>query len=579
MVKIVVGVNDLFSTNPELKDEWDYEKNEMKPTEVTAGSHKKVWWKCKCGHEWYQAISSRLLENDRGCPYCSGRAAIPGINDFETLYPHLAKEWNYSKNIGLTPNTLLPFSNKKVWWVCRKGHEWQATIDARTNKGRNCPYCSNQKVLKGYNDLQSVYPNLAAEWNYERNHGVSPDQITAYTGKKYWWKCEKGHEWEATVSSRVSGNGCRQCSRELRTSFSEQAVFFYLKKVFPNAINGFSDDSISEIDIYIPELRFGIEYDGQFYHTDSNRDSKKNEVLKAKGIHLVRIKENSKIDFGEKPFIETDNCFYYDPRNKKNLNTIIERILIILNVESMPIIDLEKDQTLIWSQYIEMTKANSLEALFPDVAAEWDYTKNGNLTPDKVTFRSGKRVWWKCKKCGREWQASISHRTNGTGCPNCASEKISEKISKLVPGENDLVTKNPEIAEEWDYEKNFGIKPQNIYYRSSTVVWWKCRYCGNEYKASVVQRTQLHTLCNKCTYAIRNGSLEEKNPELLKEWDYEKNVDLNPRFVTPGSAKKAWWKCSVCGYSWQSRIAHRVNGCGCPRCAKGIIAQKNEKSS
>ena len=567
------GFNDLATTNPELADEWNYDKNEgLTPSEITNGSRKKVWWKCKQGHEWYQEIHNRLLENDRGCPFCSGRLAIPGVNDLLTLFPSLSSEWNYPKNSGLDPHSLNASSNKKVWWICQKGHEWEATIDSRTYKGRNCPYCSNQRVLKGYNDLQSVYPDLSKEWNYNKNNGIKPDQVIAYTGKKYWWICQKGHEWEATVSSRVRGNGCGQCSKEMKTSFPEQAIFYYIKQVFPSTINGYSDDGISEIDVYIPERRFGIEYDGQFYHTDLRKDERKDNIIKSKGISLLRIKEKAELDYAEKPYIEIDNSIYYNPNKKDLLNLVIRRVFNILKVEQIPSIDIEKDRFIIWSQYIINEKKKSLTALFPDIAEEWNYDRNGELTPDKVTYRSGKKVWWKCKRCGTEWQASISHRTSGTGCPKCALEKIAKKASKLISGVNDLVTKCPEIAEEWNYEKNAGIDPNNIYYKSQAVVWWKCKYCGNEYQASVGQRARLNTMCNKCTYAIRNGSLKEKCPELLKEWDYEKNIGLDPKYVSTGSAKKAWWKCSVCGHSWQSRIAHRVNGTGCPECSRKSIS-------
>ncbi len=84
--------------------------------------------------------------------------------------PTLMAEWNWEKNnaLDLDPKTLTLGSNKKVWWKCSKGHEWQATINHRNN-GRGCPHCSGRKVLKGYNDLATVNPKLATEWNYDKN--------------------------------------------------------------------------------------------------------------------------------------------------------------------------------------------------------------------------------------------------------------------------------------------------------------------------------------------------------------------------------------------------------------------------
>ena len=101
-------------------------------------SAKRVWWKCSKGHEWQACLSHR--NKGSGCPYCSGRYAIKGDNDLQTVNPTLANDWNFEKNDGLTPMDVLPNSNKKVWWKCSEGHEWQARIADR-NKGRGCPIC------------------------------------------------------------------------------------------------------------------------------------------------------------------------------------------------------------------------------------------------------------------------------------------------------------------------------------------------------------------------------------------------------------------------------------------------------
>jgi uncharacterized Zn-finger protein len=130
-----------------LSNEWNYDKNgNLKPEDFTINSHAKVWWKCKNGHEWEAMIKSR--NNGNGCPYCSRRYAVEGVNDLQTINPTLANEWNDEKNDGLTPTKVLPNSNKKVWWKCKNGHEWQATI-AHRNNGRGCPYCSGRKKLQG----------------------------------------------------------------------------------------------------------------------------------------------------------------------------------------------------------------------------------------------------------------------------------------------------------------------------------------------------------------------------------------------------------------------------------------------
>ena len=126
--------------------------------------------------------------------------------------PNLSIEWNYERNGSLKPEHYKANSNKKVWWKCENGHEWQATISSR-NRGVGCPYCKGQKVIAGYNDLKTLNPKLANEWNYEKNNGLTPSDVLPKSGKKVWWKCEYGHEWQATIANRSNGTGCPICKK------------------------------------------------------------------------------------------------------------------------------------------------------------------------------------------------------------------------------------------------------------------------------------------------------------------------------------------------------------------------------
>ena len=161
-----VFMNSLLKDNAELMKEYNYAKNSgLDLAKITTGSDKKIWWKCALGHEWEASISSR--KSGSGCPYCSNQKIMSGYNDLATINPKLAAEWNYEKNGELLPSMIAPNSNRKVWWKCKKGHEWQNAPGRRKNNG--CPFCSNQRILPGYNDLATINPRLAAEWNYEKN--------------------------------------------------------------------------------------------------------------------------------------------------------------------------------------------------------------------------------------------------------------------------------------------------------------------------------------------------------------------------------------------------------------------------
>ncbi|MGG0237780.1 zinc-ribbon domain-containing protein [Bacillus rhizoplanae] len=210
--KVLKGFNDLSTLNPKLAKEWHPNKNgELQPTQFTLGSDKKIWWQCDKGHEWEAKVDQRSRLKS-GCPYCSGNRAIIGETDLATLMPELSTQWHPTKNLNLSPSQIKKSSNKKVWWLCDKGHEWEAVISARSN-GTGCPYCSGQRVAVGENDLATLNPYLAKEWHPYKNGDLLPIHFTKSSGKKIWWLCEIGHEWESTIANRNNGNGCPHCRK------------------------------------------------------------------------------------------------------------------------------------------------------------------------------------------------------------------------------------------------------------------------------------------------------------------------------------------------------------------------------
>lgn len=560
MTKLERGVNDLKTTNPDVAEEWNHDKNgDVNASDVLPGSHKKVWWICSKGHEWEAEIKSRC--NGNNCPYCSGRYAVKGKNDLQTVNPTIAKEWCYEKNIGLTPADVLPNSGKKVWWKCKKGHNWQTTVYDRS-KGNGCPYCSGQRILKGFNDLQTVNPALAIEWNYEKNGDLKPEDVTANNGKKVWWRCSKGHEWQAKIYHRNNGSGCPICKSERNTSLPEFAIVYYLKKSGIEVKHSYKEHGY-ELDVFIPSYKAAIEFDGFFWHKNKLlKDLEKNRKCDNDGIKLYRIRE-------ELPPLNDTSIDYFIQKDKKiDLSKAIERIIYEITGISADV-DLERDSIDIENlrEYIE--KDNSLLILNPNVAKEWNNEKNGKLKPEFFASNSSKKVWWKCEK-GHEWQASIQSRNNGIGCPYCSGRYA-------IKGENDLLTVNPDLAKEWNYEKNKGLTPSDVLPNSEKKVWWKCKK-GHEWQ-SVIGNRQKGQGCPFCSgrSALKGyNDLQTVSSDLAKEWNHQKNGSLNPSDVTAGSNKKVWWKCSK-GHEWQALICHRNKGSGCPFCAsKKVLKGYND---
>ena len=583
--KTIKGKTDLLSVNQSLSKEWNYEKNgDIKPSDYSATSGKKVWWKCSKGHEWEATIYDR--NSGKGCPFCSGRRIFPGYNDLETINPTLASEWDWEKNT-MSPNTISPNSHEKAWWICSScGYEWNAQIKSRNRgcgcpecglnkaaktrianqivekgtlaqndpelakewhptkngdmtpekfpsssvrkvwwlgacghefkasvyerlKGLGCPYCAkyNKRVLKGYNDLATINPVLAKEWNYEKNADLkngsnrdvsTPDKVTAVSGLKVWWKCKKGHEWKAAISNRTNGNGCPFCSKA-GTSVPEQGVAYYLEQIckVEQRIKIFG----KEIDVYLPDYNIGIEYDGVFYHNadSSKKEKEKNRILSENGISLIRIKESTenKVEVGEPTIIK----YSFDDMGKNYEWAIVELCKLLASntgndLFNSVIVDTRKDFIIIRQRVDLYNKENNLAVKYPELIKEWDYKKNGVLTPEMFTYGSKAIVWWKCPM-GHEWKTAINHRTKrGDGCAICSQKK-------MLKGYNDF--------ESWCLANDKG--------------------------------------------------------DILKEWDYSKNPS-NPSSYSRQSTKRVWWKCAN-GHEWQTSVGHRADGHGCPYCNGG----------
>ncbi len=238
--RVLKGFNELAKTNSELLNEWDYDKNDISPNEVTKRSSRKVWWICEKGHSYESSISGRTGDRKRGCPYCANQKVLKGFNDLETINPRLAKEWDTQKNNGIKADEILAGGHKKVWWRCSKGHEWEASIIVRNSMKIGCPFCSGRYAIKGENDLQTTNPSLLNEWDYDKNGKLKPTDVKAGSHRLIWWKCKDcGNSWQAIVSDRVRGNGCPFCSKSSRTSAPEQVIFYYVSLVFSEAVNGY----------------------------------------------------------------------------------------------------------------------------------------------------------------------------------------------------------------------------------------------------------------------------------------------------------------------------------------------------
>ena len=522
----------LYNCCPKLMEEWDYKKNNklgINPKEIYKSSNERVWWKCsKCGYEWQTKVLSRAITNNN-CPVCAGIEVMSGYNDLATLYPELLKEWDYDKNckLGLDPTKIKAGTSRKAWWKCPNGHEYYSTISGRKN-GIGCAVCKNKKVLEGYNDLATTNPELLKKWNYDKNNklGIFPTSFTKVSGKKVWWTGECGHEWQATIAHIAYGRGCPICNTGRQTSFPEQAIYYYLKKVDNSCKSRYKVRGKKELDIYIPSKKIGIEYDGYRWHGSEERmmsDIDKTDFWNSKGVEIIRIKEQNKrkTTFADGDWIELNkNEYYLNDEDYIALASVINEIIKKLYNKNLKI-NIEKDRNKIYKNYLLKEVNNSL-AKNKNAMKLYDYEKNLNVKPEYITRSSGKKLWWKCDK-GHSFQATVHSVDQGLYCPACRLELAKKggliplddnyiKTLKFSEEIKSLLLDAPEIAEEWDYEKNFPVRPENIVSRSHKKFWWKCKKCGYEWQTTPLVRMK-GVGCKMCGYI---SAAKKKNRKVIQ---------------------------------------------------------------
>jgi hypothetical protein len=488
------------------------------------------------------------------------------------LYPDIAKEWHPTKNGDLIPEKITPGSNKKLWWQCKKGHEWLAIINYRKN-GDGCPYCSNKKVGYG-NDLQSKFPEIAKEWHPTKNGDLKPSDIVFGTSKKAWFKCREGHEWEAIVVNRTaSKRGCPYCSgrfvghgNDLQSKFPEIAKEWHPTKnedLNPSQVHHGSFKKIWWKCMHNHEWETNVSHRTRPPGTNcpfcSHQTSKPELYLyaelqlifsnvyhrkKIKGLEVDIFIED--INLG----IEYDGVFFHQKRVKKDKikkDKIKNLGIDLINLREKPLKRIYKSDIIINS-------TQDLHKTFLSVLSKIKSSKNLSEKKSKAIDRY-----------------LLDDKPQ--------NEIFYKKLVSYLPGplpEQSIQGVDPQLVQEWHPTKNGAFTPRNISANSMEKIWWVCKK-GHEYQSRPNHRNQRNSGCPYCkNKKVGYGNdLQSKFPEIAKEWHPTKNGDLKPSDIVPGYAKHVWWVCKK-GHSWEHSPYRRGN---CPYCLNKKIGYGNDLQS
>lgn len=411
-------------------------------------------------------------------------------------YPKIAQEWHPTKNNSLTPNDVLPGSHKKVWWLCSKGHEFEQSIGYHV-KSKSCPICSGRKVSEK-TSLAALFPKIAAEWHSTKNGSFKPTDFRPGSQKKIFWQCPQNtkHVYRTSIYGRTKNKtNCPFCERISRLQGNS------LQELNPDLIKEWdynkNQDTPEIISIHSHKKVWWICKDNPTHSyqalviekikgkkcTICNPPTNKPNVLpKLKDADPKLLKE---WDHNKNKDLNPDN---FTAGSQKKVWWICPKCG-------------HNWETSILNRYRQgkgcpkcagkiTPKEKTLSYKFPRIAKEWHPSKNGNLKPQKVSYGSGKKVWWICSDDKKhEWQATVRDRTkrNPSKCPFCNSKSSILK--------RDF----PEIAKEWHPTRNKYLIPENVTAKSNKKVWWQCSNNPNhEWKAVIKNRTILKSGCPEC---------------------------------------------------------------------------------
>jgi hypothetical protein len=556
------NISDLY---PHLVEEFLNEKNEgASIDDFTPSSNTKVWWQCNKGHQWQTRVSHRT-KSKSGCPYCS--SLYPTLETcLSATNPEVVNLWDLEKNYPLTVFEIKPKSSKKVWWKCELGHSWHAS-PATLTRGHRCPYCSN-RLISEEKSITATNPKLLKEWDYERNKVFTPSDTSSNSGRKIWWKCEKGHSWQTSPNKRTQGTNCPYCTNQKTSDENNLLIKFPI---------------------------IASEWD---YEKNGNLNPEDVVFGSNKKIHWICNRKHSWQTSISHRTTRGTNCPFCNPNlSKLELRVFSELSYFFPNMER---------QKKIWGKEFDISNEEYKFCIEVD-GYPWHKDKNlkdeiKNKLCDQnnyllIRIRDSRlealgknNIFYKESKSENHLntvkkviEILVNHLDSDdvvnvtlrkyAKAKEFANEITYNKLISELPGpgkDKSLDVTHPLISKQFHPTKNGKLLPTMISIGSGMKLWWQCEK-GHEWEAYVYARTKGG--CPHCSNFKVNSenSLQSRFPLIAEEWHPVKNGNLTPNDFVAGSGKKVWWQCKN-GHEWYRSIERRTNyKRGCPYCAGRLL--------
>lgn len=554
-----------FATEyPELLKEIDSEKNkEFDPTKITPRANRKIWWKCQAGHSWLASVTNRTRRQfDNACPYCLNRK-LGEHNSLAQVRPDVAQDWHPTKNSPLTARDVIAGGSKKVWWLCKHGHEWQTSVGLRVHSGTGCPKCSLQTSrieIAVYAEIHALFSNVSWQEKiegYECDIFLGEKKIGIEIDGVYWHRRRQNvDETKANLFEARSIQLFRLREEGLPLVSDRDISFKWSDDTFP---------IISKLVRQI--LKFAELKDVERVRLENyvNGGSLINEKFYRKIVSCLPAPPPGLSLADKNPEIAKEWAFdlnaplapeHFRPAASKNVwwrcgvsghtwkTSLNNRVSQKTGCPECP-----------RPKHIETTEEWNFAAVNPHLVCEWHPKMNGEIRPKDIRPQSNRKFWWLCKH-GHEWQATPSSRTSGSGCPYC--------YGRIASASNNLVALHPEVLCEWDGELNKGLDPADFTPYANRKVWWRCVHDSNHsWRASIYNRTKMKSGCPHCA----RNSRRKFSIEYFREFAAKHGGRCLTTEYLHGKTKLSM----ICeaGHQWTTRADEiQYERKWCPKCRK-----------